>query len=312
MKHLLTATLILLLAACGSQPQRQANVVIERAHSGGSSLGISPDSRILASGGWSGYLRLWDLESGREIGKWRAHTDSVNGIFFLPDGSIQTAGYDGKIARWASNGSELRSWNSTPVTASAIDIGRNLFVTGHKNGTVTAWDLQKGTELQSYRPHKRQIRSIQISPDGESVATSATDTRVALTGIASGQIRYMQKPSSDPRTLAFSPDRKSLYGAGWFKLFRWEIATGRIQVLDTDHKGIINNIQFMPDGQLASISRQTDSAVLLLDPISGKTNTRLQQHDLCGVAVNVSPDGRFLTTTSDDASVRIWDLHNPK
>jgi WD40 repeat protein len=52
--------------------------------------------------------------------------------------------------------------------------------------------------------------------------------------------------------------------------------------------------------------------VLFLDPLSGKTNARYQQHDLCGVAVNVSPDGRYLATTSDDASVRIWKLSTPK
>lgn len=308
MKYLATTLLVLILAACNSQPQRKADIVIERAHSGGSSLGISPDSTVLASGGWSGFVRLWDLKTGRELGNWRAHTDSVNGLFFLPDGSILTAGYDGKIARWNRNGNEIASWQDIPVTASDIDISRKLFVTGHKNGETVLRDLDSGAVIERFRPHKKLVRSIEISPDGKLIASSATDTRVALTSMTSSQVRYMQKPSSDPRTLAFSPDGNSLYGAGWFKLFRWNVATGSITTLKTDHKGIINNIQFTPDGQLASISRQTDSAVLFLDPISGKTNSRFQQHDLCGVAVNVSPDGRFMATTSDDASVRIWNL----
>ena len=132
--------------------------------------------------------------------------------------------------------------------------------------------------------------------------------RVDLTTIASGKIRYLDRPSSDPRTLAFSPLDDSLYGAGWFRLFRWNLDTGRIETLDTDHKGIINNIQFTPGGQLASISRQTDSSVYFLDPASGETLRSFQRHELCGGDIAISPGGRYLATTSDDASVRIWVL----
>lgn len=312
MRLLAAALLAVTLAGCGSQPRQQADIIIERAHSGGSWLEISPDSKILASGGWSGYVRLWDLETGHNLRSWRAHTDSVNGIFFLPDGNILTAGYDGRIARWSPAGREISSRSVIPVTASDIDITHGRFVTGHKDGTLIVWNLETVREIKRFRPHRKLIRSVAISPDGGMIASSATDTRVALTSTASGERRYLEAPSSDPRTLAFAPQGELLYGAGWFKLFRWSLGSGRIETLDTEHKGIINNIQFTPDGQLASISRQTDSAVLFLDPLSGKTNARYQQHDLCGVAVSVSPDGHYLATTSDDASVRIWKLSTPK
>ncbi len=79
--------------------------------------------------------------------------------------------------------------------------------------------------------------------------------------------------------------------------------------MPTGHLGIINSLHVLPDDRLATISRQTDSAVLILDPESGATLRRIGQHDLCGTAVTASTDGRVLVSTSDDATVRIWRLN---
>jgi WD40 repeat protein len=312
MRILIILLTALFISACGSQPGRPSDHIIEQAHSGGSTLAISPDSRTLASGGWSGNIRLWDLKSGKDIGKWKAHTDSVNGIFFLPNNRILSVGYDGKIAIWNRQGGAITTWHTTPITAADVRLKKDLLVTGHKNGSLTEWSISKQSATKQHQPHRKLVRDVTISPDNSSLASSSRDGRVAITKRKDSSIRYLDKASSDTRTLAFSSDGERLYGGGWFDLFKWNVSDGKLKTIETDHKGIINSIQFMPNGQLASISRQTDSAVLLLDPISGKTGTRLQQHDLCGVAVNVSPDGRFVTTTSDDASVRIWDLSKGK
>jgi WD40 repeat protein len=48
--------------------------------------------------------------------------------------------------------------------------------------------------------------------------------------------------------------------------------------------------------------------VYLLNPDTGRSLAEFQSHDLCGAWVSLSRDGRYLATTSDDASVHIWDL----
>ena len=310
-RHLAFTLLLLLLTGCASQPARRADVIIPFAHTGGSALAMAPDSGTLASGGWSGHLRLWALEGGREIGAWRAHTDSVNAIHFLDGTRLLTAGYDGRIRIWDRAGRLLGETATTSITAAAVDDGTGRLLTGHGDGTLRLWALDGLEELAAYRPHEGSVRSVAMDRDGRLAASSATDTRVALIDLETGSSRYLEDPPSDARTLAFSPDGGYLVGGGWFDLFRWPLPDGRIEVLDTEHRGIINQVRFMPDGKrIASISRQTDSAVLLIDPLTGATTQRLQPHELCGVAVAVSPDGRFLATTSDDASVRIWDLRD--
>ena len=114
-------------------------------------------------------------------------------------------------------------------------------------------------------------------------------------------------------TLEFTPDGERLSGAGWFKVFHWDLASGEITVLETPHYGLISGMSYLNDNRtLATISRQTDSQVFFLDADTGVETARFQPHDLCGSNVSLSRDGRFLASTSDDASVRIWDRDNPR
>jgi WD40 repeat protein len=123
------------------------------------------------------------------------------------------------------------------------------------------------------------------------------------------EVRYLEEPPADAFTLAFSPDGQWLSGGTWFRLYRWNLDDGALTTLATEHHGIIKSVQYTGNGaSLATISRQTDSSVYFLDPASGEVTRRFQRHDLCGADVSVSPDGRYLATTSDDASVRIWVL----
>jgi WD40 repeat protein len=50
----------------------------------------------------------------------------------------------------------------------------------------------------------------------------------------------------------------------------------------------------------------------MLDPATGRTLSEIGKHDLCGEVVTVSPDGRYLVSTSDDATVRVWDRRAPR
>jgi WD40 repeat protein len=156
-----------------------------------------------------------------------------------------------------------------------------------------------------------QVIAVALQSKGTMTASSDDDGRVALVA-PDGKLRWLDKPPTDALTLTFAAEGATLYGAGWFNLFRWDEASEKVRVLATDHRGQINRITFTPDGrELASISRQTDSAVLLLDPASGATRSALGKHDLCGGVVTLSPDGRYVVSTSDDASVRIWDRKHP-
>ena len=306
------SVLIMLLIEVGCTPLPVSEppfVIHENAHSGGSVVAFDLSGQVLASGGWEGRVRLWDTASGGHLRSWPAHTDSVNGIVFLNDErELITAGYDGRIIRWSVDGSLLQLVETgVPITHMVAHAASDRVLTGHNDGTVRVWRLADLGVIETRRLHARAVRAVAIG-GLDQYASSGVDGAVFLWRERAAELR-LADPPMDAWTLAFSPDGQWLLGGSWFRLFRWDVHDASVSVVPTRHRGIIRSISFLPGSNLlASISRQTDSAVYLLDPDTGAVVRRFHQHDLCGASIALSPDGHYLATTSDDASVRIWDL----
>ena len=308
---LLAVIMLMTIAACSGRLVGERPVFVKQdAHGGGSVVAFSPSGEWLASGGWSGRVRLWRSQDGTAVRAWQAHTETVNGITFVgADDRLVTAGFDGVLASWSHAGRLLGSVDTeVPIMHMTANAPADRLLTGHKDGSIRLWRLSDFTRLEEWRLHRGAVKAVAIDLAGAHYASSGADGAVYLwTRDAAPQ--RLADPPTDAWTLAFSPNNESLVGGGWFRLFRWNLQEATLQTLPTRHRGIIRSIEFVSGGaQLASISRQTDSAVYFLDPLTGKTLRRFQPHELCGADIAVSSDGHFLATTSDDASVRIWDL----
>jgi len=306
----LLAAAVQLLAACASGPTAEPPAVIHaNAHSGGSVVAFSQSGDLLASGGWEGTVRLWQLPEGGQVGRWRDHADSVNGIAFLDgDRQLVTAGYDGRLVRRDLDGRVLQAITTPAAVMHMVaDPARDRMLTGHSDGVVRLWRLADFALLDEQVLHRAEVKAVAIDPHAARYASGGADGRVFVWE-EGGAVLALEAPPADPWTLAFAPDGQWLSGGSWFRLFRWHLQDGALTTLPTQHLGIIKSIDYTPDGALATISRQTDSSVYFLDPVSGTTLRRFQRHDLCGADISISPDGRYLATTSDDASVRIWVL----
>lgn len=303
-------TIISLAACTASFPRIPATLIHDDVHTGGSLVRFNGAADRLVSGGWEGRVVLWSLPEGARLRSWQAHAGSVNGASFMQhDERLLTAGYDGRLAQWSLQGELLLERASpSPVTAMALSETRERVVTGHADGQLRIWSLPSLVMLDQLPILAHPVKAVALNEVDGSMAASSEGGEVVLVE-ADGKWRSLPAGPSDTWTLDFAPDGHILMGAGWFRLHRWRLPDGELTLLPTEHHGIIKSLHYSVDGRaLVSISRQTDSAVNFLDPETGATLRRFQRHALCGGDVRLSGNGAFLASTSDDASVRIWDL----
>lgn len=299
----------LLLLGCATPRASDPLLRFDMGGSPGTKVAFSREADRLAGAAVNGNVYLWHLPDGRMLATWRAHRDSIHGLAFLKDGRLVSASYDQTLALWSIAGKLIaRAEADAPMTAMVVDETSGTVWTGHADGSVRAWQVDTLAALARLPRHRGEVHALAYHAASGTLASSGADGKIYVGGRTESGRALMQSPTL-ARDLVFNEAGRTLIGSGWFKLFRWDVDSGALTVLPTAHQGMIASLDRVPGSSaLASISRNTDSSVRLLDPRTGETVRYLATHDLCGAQVRVSPGGRYLASVSDDASVWVFAL----
>ncbi|MEM7585235.1 MAG: caspase family protein [Acidobacteriota bacterium] len=173
---------------------------------------------------------------------------------------------------------------------------------------------EEGPAFVLQNGHSSAIRSLAISPNGESLASGSDDRTVKLWQVETGKlIRTLEGHTEGVNSVAFSPNGRLLAsgsgsvprGPNTVKL--WEVATGNLLRTLEGHRGFVKSVAFSPNGRLLA-SGGVEGTVKLWEVATGKLLRTLEGHGGSVKSVAFSPEGHSLASASDDSTVMLWDL----
>ncbi len=274
------------------------------------SMAFSPDGTILASGGFDGKLRLWDLSTSRQRALLKGHTEQIANVVFSPDGTLLASySVDSKIIVWdVETRSQRASLTSQGQVQSLIfsPDGTMLAYGGH-GMTVRLWDTVTGEERAELTEHTG-VLNLAFSPDGAMLVSSGLIGTVRLWDVESESSGIFRERAGWIMNMAYSPDGATLATYAWDGALRlWETTTGNLNAELATHTSPVTSVAFSPDSKTL-VSGGEDGGVRLWDVRTNSLRATLWGHVTRVFSVAFSPDGRLVASGGFDRTVRLWDV----
>lgn len=301
--------------------KEKLRLVIPQGHTGDvMSVAFSPDGKTIASAGGGG-VKLWDVATGVIL-----RTLDVGGVTpvqFSPDSKMLLTNNEsrdstlwdvatGRQIRTFAKNIEIDNWHWDHVDGKFSSDGRLVICAGRRNAKL--WDANTGELLRVFSGHKNSLNSVDVSPDTKTIVTSSEDKTVKLWSVATGQLLHTLTghtgPSDNVKTVAFSPDGKSVLSDGWETTKWWDVSTGKLLRSFGDNGNHLTSVSFAPDGQ--SFVAGIHGGLQYRNLTTGKVLNRFTGEVGSVRALAFSPDGKMLLGGSDNNTLSLRDAATGK
>ena len=261
---------------------------------------VFPSDGGLVSGSWDGFVKRWDLETGREEDPpsvvWARNLGGrdINALAELPDGRVAAGCQDSTVRVLdLGTGQEIQRSDGTSLVCrghthwvgaviSLGDLSAGSFASGSGEGTIRVWASEAEGGISSHGTPRQVVEvrngvtSISLSPCGGLVAAGCRDGSVRL-------FRLPEVTSGQPQ--------------GWDTI--WSMSV---------HTKWVNSVSFSPNGRFIA-SGSDDTTVKLLCTKTGVLQKTFEGHTLLVSSALFSQNGTKILSGSNDNTVRVWPLY---
>ncbi|KAI5475136.1 sulfur metabolite repression control protein [Pseudohyphozyma bogoriensis] len=171
-----------------------------------------PNFSVLMTGSWDRSVRIWNLDTGKEVGVIRGHTRGVRALQFdavkLVTGSMDSTL---KIWNWRT-GECMRTLRGHGDAVICLAYDKQLLVSGSADSTIRVWDFGTG-EVYALRGHTEWVNSVALWDSNTGFASTSHEGDLG-------------KPSNDPKVAKESNRGKFLFSASDDSTIRvWDLYT---------------------------------------------------------------------------------------
>lgn len=299
------ATTVKWLSIAGAKPPRDIDAAADFM------VQLTP-GRPLVTGFYTATPQIWDVTTGKLIGKLEGHTGGVTAAAWSKDGKIlATAASDKSVRLWDGTGKALKSLSGHEgsVQCLAWADGKTL-ASGSADKTVRVWQATADAG-KALRQHKATVNALVWSKDGKQLASGDEEHSVLLWTPDNDKAPQSITAGAPVRSLAWSINGKNL-AVG--------IATGNVEVftpvggksVQTFERGgsppAVISLAWVPDSITLVAGRSNHTAQVWR---VGSTNALADFPCMAPVThVGLSPLGNSAVLSESDRSVRVFDLAN--
>jgi WD40 repeat protein len=237
-------------------------------------MALSPDGKTLASGSQNGIVRLWDVETGKVVARWKEHTKAVTSVC------------------WSPNGERV--------------------VSGSYDRTARVWDVKSGEPAQGLNPIKtghEYVYAVSYSPKTKVIATGGyKKSGIKIWGAKTGKLLSKIEVDRDIWSLAWTSDEKKLIAGtfdGSIRIF--DTATWQQIAILEGHADAVNSLTLFSNDHLLASTSLDETARLWNLHTNLKVGPPLQHENIVWCA-GFSADGKLLSTGCLDKNAYVWDI----
>lgn len=239
-------------------------------------IALSSEAGLLASGSSDRSIRLWSLEGellqvwpGRSFRFAQGHADRVTALAFSPNGEV--------------------------------------LVSGSADGSIKQWDLRQAQLFSSLPGQGWGISTLALSPVAPILVSGSEDGLIQVWDLEQEQLRVNLVQLDQPVTgLAFSQTGQSFWSSSGQSICHWNLSDRRLLTTLKGHAEGVSAIAL--DLHCSLISGGNDRLLKLWNLTSGEQQKVIAAHRNRISALAVHPSGDLFASSSEDGTVKLWDL----
>jgi len=287
------------------------------------SLALQAGGKQLFSGSEDATIKSWAVAVGRDSiripDQWKSEQtiQSVSRMTLGLDNDRLFVGTDdGKLlsVNLATGVEQVHEMGNVQVMALAAVPGSGHIVSGFRNGQVVVWDPRNKRQVHSIAAHDGIAYAVAVSSDGRHLATGGQDQKVRLWDLNSGTpVHDMPWQGNQARGLAFHPRAKQLAAVGRFGdsksesviLWNYQDRT-TVRTFEAEGAFRCHCVAIDGDGKWLAAG-DSRGGIWVWDIETGTVQSTCSGHTADVRSLQFSPNGRRLSSSGSDGTVRLWD-----